>query len=879
MKRITIASVLLIALLAGQVSRAGEVLKWNGYQKDPHPCLYVTARDVAQAKRTRRDLAALAALKNFNIDGALDQVVSAALLAEHPGAQKTVVAGALKAMDALIGQIPRTTKHNTGPHAYAKPFGVAVGLADAALATKSISAADRAGLVAKIAKASYMVNDPNYWGFGPGKGSLCPNMYTSAAAYRLTLAALIPSHPMAKKWFNGALRELKDELDKWTDPAGGMIECPHYSMVIFDQWVAVFQIARNAGASDNGHLFDAQLRQAIEWLGNISTPRDKRCGGFRRLPSLGHTYANERTGMFGVMACLWKQKDPAFAAEMQWMHLEHGSFGEPGILSYYPGFMGYRSFFRESGVRPKVPAYASKCYPETGVQLRNVIGSKRETTMYLIAGRNHSHYFNDSGSITIWGKGSELCDEDDYQRRRNQQSREAHSMPDKPATYNEERVMDLREFSTSAHLDYVRGIRRGWQRQIAFVKDKDPLAPNYFVVADTLDKKSVPTICRLFLRANKVTPIPMGVTVTGKEDVDMDIFFLQPGVAKPRIHKDHISVNVEKSGTLTAVLYPRLRTEKRPTVTPLAGGKGVKVVTSVGTDVIYLSPEPIKAMAAGKAFEGKVCLVKKRKGRPIRVLPGDCDVKPGWEGGDRQLRMIPWDGPQYPIFPDYKDAICPNEKDILVLQGKKPVSVSDFEVLNSGAQPKQTTSVSLNWAKRGMDVVFDCKDNGIVAAQKGHDNIKLWKDDSVYLWLDPGHVHNNNKMIMIQVSAGGECHDLRDNDPAFDVKGMKIKISRIGKGWRALLSIPWKGLGMKTPEPGDVWGVNFSRMDQPGKLDHKNMEISTWVTIPRGTNLTTFDRWGHIVFGGKSHTVDKTTRKAIEKAHKARLDTIGSHGD
>ena len=108
---------------------------------------------------------------------------------------------------------------------------------------------------------------------------------------------------------------------------------------------------------------------------------------------------------------------------------EQGEFGEPGILSYYPGMMGYRRFFRNCGLKPKQPAWASAVYSETGVLLRNTVASDRETVLYMIAGRNHSHYFNDSGSITIWGKGRELCTEDDYQNRRNKDSRAAHSMP------------------------------------------------------------------------------------------------------------------------------------------------------------------------------------------------------------------------------------------------------------------------------------------------------------------------------------------------------------------------------------------------------------------------------------------------------------------
>ena len=84
------------------------------------------------------------------------------------------------------------------------------------------------------------------------------------------------------------------------------------------------------------------------------------------------------------------------------------------------------------------------------------------------------------------------------------ESRSVDSMPDQPAAFNEERVMTIREFSAAKDLDYVRGTRRGWQRQIAFVKDGNPLGPNYFVIADTLDAESVPTVWRLYLSAAQI---------------------------------------------------------------------------------------------------------------------------------------------------------------------------------------------------------------------------------------------------------------------------------------------------------------------------------------------------------------------------------------
>lgn len=216
-----------------------------------------------------------------------------------------------------------------------------------------------------------------------------------------------------------------------------------------------------------------------------------------------------------------------------------------------------------------------------------------------------------------------------------------------------------------------------------------------------------------------------------------------------------------------------------------------------------------------------------------------------------------------------------NEGNILTLGGKQPVTVTDFLVLKTSAPAKQVTHATLNYNGDGLDVVFDCVDDGIVAEQKGHDNIKLWKDDSVYVWLDPGHTHNAGQQIMVQVSADGEYLDQRNGDSAFEIAGMTADVSRIEKGWRAHLKLPWKSLGVEQPKPGDVWGINLGRMDQPGKLDYDNMQTSTWAALPNG-DPSTVDRWGHIVFTGE--TDDKQTAiratQSMQQTHDARLQAI-----
>lgn len=344
---------------------------------------------------------------------------------------------------------------------------------------------------------------------------------------------------------------------------------------------------------------------------------------------------------------------------MQWMHLEHGAFPEPGIKSYYPALQGFRQLLLDGTIAPKVPPLASTAYSETGVLLRNTIGSDRETTLYLIAGRNHSHYYDDSGSITIWGKGSELCHEDAYGEERVHDksvikpidAKNVHSMVESPATYNPEEVMAIREFSSSADFDYAHGTRRGWQRQIAMVKDRDPNGPNYFVMTDTLDEKSVPATWRLYVRATQIKPTAAGFTVVGMEDVDMDVVFVRPAGAKPQNNADHVSLSIGTSGGVMAVLYPRLKTEASPQVASLVEGKGLKVTTAAGTDYVFLDPAESKFSQDSVTFEGRVGLIRVRGGQQTKYQPGPCDVPPGWEGGNRELRMIPWKGPQFPSFP------------------------------------------------------------------------------------------------------------------------------------------------------------------------------------------------------------------------------------
>ena len=74
------------------IASAEPVLNWNGAEKDPHPCLYVTAKDVAAAKATRKDIEALAKKESFGANN--EETIAGVLLTQNPAAEKAAIAGA-----------------------------------------------------------------------------------------------------------------------------------------------------------------------------------------------------------------------------------------------------------------------------------------------------------------------------------------------------------------------------------------------------------------------------------------------------------------------------------------------------------------------------------------------------------------------------------------------------------------------------------------------------------------------------------------------------------------------------------------------------------------------------------------------------------------
>ena len=81
----------------------------------------------------------------------------------------------------------------------------------------------------------------------------------------------------------------------------------------------------------------------------------------------------------------------------------------------------------------------------------------------------------------------------------------------------------------------------------------------------------------------------------------------------------------------------------------------------------------------------------------------------------------------------------------------------------------------------------------------------VWEDDSIELFLDPGHTHQ--RYFQLVGNAAGACLDARERDAAWNAD-WSFAARRVEGGWEGEFAIPFASLGVAAPAEGAVWGLN-----------------------------------------------------------------------
>ena len=453
----------------------------------PHPRLFVTAEEL-RAFRAHFQVESnhLAQLRQSAVFmHSLDDYIACILATGDPGVERRLADFASKQLQSAVDLYVRQAIYPTLgclPHEHYNEAAPALNALDAVMQQGVLLADERQRILAQLAFLGYTLASPSV--HSPERGFKAnPNMTTAIRCELAVLACLISDHPKAREWAGMGIAEMANELEHWTGPNGGWLEAPHYATVALDSIVSLALALRQTGFSDQDWTLHPKLKDAVRWLACISTPPDSRLGGQRRLPEIGNTPTGERTCLTGWLARFWGQKDPVFAKQMQWMWREQGSFTRPGIGGLYPGVIGYSALMFDPSISAEAPHWESEWFPEAGAVFRAHFPGDYETYLHYIQGRLHQHYDYDEGSFILWGKGQPLCEDFGYYGRAPAAD---HNRVDDgfPEVLGSEGKIN--EFVSGEAIDYLHGERAGWHRQILFVKDKDCLGPNYFIIRDTL---------------------------------------------------------------------------------------------------------------------------------------------------------------------------------------------------------------------------------------------------------------------------------------------------------------------------------------------------------------------------------------------------------
>ncbi|MCL1857129.1 MAG: hypothetical protein FWF84_05790, partial [Kiritimatiellaeota bacterium] len=386
-----------------------------------------------------------------------------------------------------------------------------------------VTAEDRARVKGQMAFLAYVLASEEYFSPERGFAGGFLGMRTLVAMNHLALGAVLVDHPLTRHWMGmGASYLQRNVVDPWEVDGefdGLAVQCPHYALGDYYSALAMFVMQERQGV---GSILDTpRVKHAGAWYAKISTPRDPRFGYRRHLPPTGNGYLYEPAPVCGNMAYIYKEIDPAFSAEMQWMDNEQGNLLLP-IGGFDPALAGARRILYDPSLPAKVPAWGSEWFKNSTVVLRSRYATEDESYLLLVAGAGSlpfNHWDREQGGVSqLWLRGVPVADDFGYNGCAPE---EDHSMLTSGRAGG---TMEIEDFKVTPRYDYVRG-KKGtfaydilrdtgvgvetvkgekpaWVREIVLVKhgsaglptcddienagQKTCATPDYFVIKDTL---------------------------------------------------------------------------------------------------------------------------------------------------------------------------------------------------------------------------------------------------------------------------------------------------------------------------------------------------------------------------------------------------------
>ncbi len=159
--------------------------------------------------------------------------------------------------------------------------------------------------------------------------------------------------------------------------------------------------------------------------------------------------------------------------------------------------------------------------------------------------------------------------------------------------------------------------------------------------------------------------------------------------------------------------------------------------------------------------------------------------------------------------------------------------------------PERQTEVRLAWDDSNLYVFFRCfeDDPERLRAESTERDSRVWRDDSVFVMLDPDR--DPKTYFHLGANVAGTQYDEKDRpeQPASWDGEWTVETGREQDAWTAFFTIPFETLGVRPPRPGETWKANFTRRAVGG-----GREGSCWASIRH--HLVEPESWGEMTFEG-----------------------------
>lgn len=189
--------------------------------------------------------------------------------------------------------------------------------------------------------------------------------------------------------------------------------------------------------------------------------------------------------------------------------------------------------------------------------------------------------------------------------------------------------------------------------------------------------------------------------------------------------------------------------------------------------------------------------------------------------------------------------------------------------------PPLKTRVKMLWDDDYLYIAAELEEPHVWGTLQKHDQI-VFHDNDFEVFIDPDG--DAAQYYEIEINALNTIFDLflvktyRNGGPAlhgWDLKGLRSAVAVHGtlndpndvdEGWSVELAMPWSALREAAhrpapPRPGDVWRINFSRVEWQHRVVDGRYEVvpntpeDNWVWSPQGViDMHRPEQWGYVRF-------------------------------